>query len=75
MADFREQRLFSPQGGIDTDSNARAVANGDYRMFDYCRLGQVSGEGFAVVTSLGTVEVNNSSLYTYDRIVGAAVWQ
>jgi hypothetical protein len=72
---FQDQILFRPEGGIDSDSTARAVANGDYRMFDYCRLGQVSGQGFTVVTSKGTIEINNPDIGEFDEIVGTGVWQ
>jgi hypothetical protein len=70
----KDEIIFGLSGGIDTDSDVRNVAKGDYRMFDYCRLGQVSGEGFSVITSWGTVEVPNGSINSEDVIVGACEW-
>jgi len=71
----REQIIFSPQGGIDTDSDARAVIKGDYRMFEYCRLGQTVGEGFTVVTSRGTILIDNPDVTSTDTIMGTGIWQ
>lgn len=71
----REQIIFSPQGGIDTDSDPRAVVRGDYPMFEYCRLGQTVGEGFTVVTSRGTILIDNPSVTSVDTIMGTGIWQ
>jgi hypothetical protein len=70
----KDEIIFGLSGGIDTDSDVRNVAKGDYRMFEYCRLGQVGGEGFSVITSWGTVEVPNGGISSEDVIVGACEW-
>jgi hypothetical protein len=70
----KDEIIFGLSGGIDTDSDVRNVAKGDYRMFEYCRLGQVGGEGFSVITSWGTVEVPNGGISSGDVIVGACEW-
>lgn len=72
---MKEQIIFSPQGGIDTDSDLRAIVKGDYPMFDYCRLGQTTGAGFSVVTSRGTLLIDNPFVGPLDTIIGTGVWQ
>jgi hypothetical protein len=69
---FNDQILFS--GGINVDDEDRAIPKGDYRDFSYCRLGNTSEQGFTVVTSQGTLLINNSSITQYDTIVGAVAW-
>ena len=69
---FEDEIVFG--GGINTDDEARAVPKGDYRDFKYCRLGDVVGKGFTVITSDGTVEVSEVSITDADRVLGATEW-
>lgn len=69
---FEDEIVFG--GGINTDDEARAVPKGDYRDFKYCRLGDVVGKGFTVITSDGTVEVSEASITDVDRVLGATEW-
>lgn len=70
---YGEEIVFT--GGINSDDEARVVPKGDYRDFHYCRLGEVSGKGFCVVTSQGTKEVFNDDLEPNDKILGGAAWE
>jgi hypothetical protein len=70
---YGEEIVFT--GGINSDDEARVVPKGDYRDFHYCRLGEVSGKGFCVVTSQGTEEVFNDDLDSTDKILGGAAWE
>lgn len=72
---FSDEILFNPAGGIDTDSDARAVAKGDYRMAEYSRLGATGGENYAMITSLGTVIKSNPGIDAADEIMGTGLWQ
>jgi hypothetical protein len=69
---FEDEIVFG--GGINTDDEARAVPKGDYRDFKYCRLGDVVGKGFTVVTAEGTVDVSEASITDADRVLGATEW-
>lgn len=71
--DFNDEIVFA--GGINTDDDARNVPKGDYRDFSYCRLGNVSGTGFSVVTSWGTVQIPNGGIYPQDKVLGATFWE
>lgn len=70
--EFQDEIIFT--GGINLDDDTRSIPKGDYRDFHYCRLGNTSEHGFSVVTSLGTIEINNPALGVTDRIIGTAVW-
>ena len=70
---YGEEIVFT--GGINSDDEARVVPKGDYRDFQYCRLGEVSGKGFCVVTSQGTKEVFNETLTENYKILGGATWE
>ena len=70
---YGEEIVFT--GGINSDDEARVVPKGDYRDFQYCRLGEVSGKGFCVVTSQGTKEVFNGNLTENYKILGGATWE
>lgn len=70
---YGEEIVFT--GGINSDDEARVVPKGDYRDFHYCRLGEVSGKGFCVVTSQGTEKVFNNLLDPDDKILGGAAWE
>jgi len=70
--EFNETISFT--GGINTDDTPQGFPKGDYRDFSYCRLGYNSGNGFAVETSLGTIEINNPSIEFQDQVVGATIW-
>lgn len=70
---YGEEIVFT--GGINSDDEARVVPKGDYRDFHYCRLGEVSGKGFCVVTSQGTKTVFNNLLDPDDKILGGAAWE
>jgi hypothetical protein len=69
---FEDEIVFG--GGINTDDEARAVPKGDYRDFKYCRLGDVVGKGFTVVTAEGTIDVSEASITDADRVLGATEW-
>ena len=71
--EFNEEIVFA--GGINTDDDARNVPKGDYRDFAYCRIGNVSGAAFSVVTSWGTVEITGVGIQPYDKILGATFWE
>lgn len=71
--DFNE--VISFEGGINTDDTPQGVPKGDYRDFSYCRLGYNSGNAYAVETSEGTIEINNSQIGVQDQILGATPWQ
>mgnify|MGYP003345688955 CR=1 FL=1 len=71
--DYGEEIVFT--GGINSDDETRVVPKGDYRDFQYCRLGEVSGKGFCVVTSQGTKEVFNEDLTENYKILGGAAWE
>ena len=70
--DFNEIITF--EGGINTDDTPQGVPKGDYRDFSYCRLGYNSGNAFAVETSAGTIEINNPTITTDDKVLGATQW-
>lgn len=69
---YKDERIFT--GGMNSDDDGRTVPNGDVRSLEYCRLGESSGNGFCVVTSLGTIVVANLFLQPEDRILGARAW-
>jgi hypothetical protein len=71
--DFNEQIIFT--GGINTDDDTRSIPQGDYRDFNYCRLGQAAGQGYLVITSWGTIDISNQELDTRDVVVGATIWE
>jgi len=70
--DFNEIITF--EGGINTDDTPQGMPKGDYRDFSYCRLGYNSGNAFAVETSSGTIEINNSFISEEDKVLGATQW-
>jgi hypothetical protein len=70
--DFNEIITF--EGGINTDDTPQGMPKGDYRDFSYCRLGYNSGNAFAVETSSGTIEINNSFIGEEDKVIGATQW-
>lgn len=70
---FNEEIFFT--GGLNTDDDLRAVPKGDYTDMQYSRLGDVTGQGGTVVTSLGTIEVPNAALTSDDRVLGGFPWQ
>src|SRR5690606_11668217 len=70
---WKEQKIFT--GGINTDDDSRVVPQGDYRNFEYCRLGNTQGKGFSVVSSAETVLIENEEIQPEDHIMGSALWQ
>ncbi len=69
----KEEILFF--GGIDTDSDARYVANGDYRESYYCRGMSAHGYDGAQVSMIGTTLVNNAGLPAgQNLIIGSCGW-
>ena len=69
----KEEILFF--GGIDTDSDARYVANGDYRESYYCRGMSAHGYDGAQVSMIGTILVNNAGLPSgQNLIIGSCGW-
>ncbi len=70
--DFNEQIIFT--GGINTDDDTRSIPQGDYRDFNYCRLGQAAGQGASVITSWGTVDISNPEVDPRDQVIGATIW-
>lgn len=70
--DFNEIITFD--GGLNTDDTPQSMPKGDYRDFSYCRIGYNSGNAFAVETSAGTIEINNSTIIEEDKVLGATQW-
>lgn len=66
--------IITFEGGLNTDDTPQGMPKGDYRDFSYCRIGYNSGNAFAVETSDGTIEINNSTITEDDRVLGATQW-
>jgi hypothetical protein len=69
---YREERILS--AGANSDDDDRSLPPQQYRELWYCRYGESVGNGFMIVTSDGTEEVNNPTLINGDVIVGCAAW-
>jgi hypothetical protein len=70
--EFNEEIVFG--GGIDTDSEARAVARGDYRDAKYTINGNTYGSAFAMTNLRGTIQLTNPDVTEADRIAGWCIW-
>jgi len=71
--DFNEIITF--EGGLNTDDTPQSMPKGDYRDLSYCRIGYNSGNAYSVVTSQGTLLIENTEITSVDKILGATTWQ